>query len=224
MSVSGFIVLLSLVLAGVLLGPRRDLFTMVAALVLLFITAIVILIPNNYVIIQMQALLSGNWTVSVLDRFYSTFGPVVNALSSYVLLGYGLGGTVTHFQEIVPPVAQSAIAGIRWETMPMLNNLIGRLLAETGLVGLLLFAVTILISLRELRTLYRVLGSKPSALSLKVARLALFAFLVGSMIGYGSFAWPYLWFWLAFIDSRYLINIKINLKGQREKEHLSWLC
>jgi hypothetical protein len=37
-----------------------------------------------------------------------------------------------------------------------------------------------------------------------VAPLALGAIAVGSAIAYGSFALPFLWFWLALIDRRYI--------------------
>lgn len=205
LSVTGLIVLLSLVLAGILLGPRRKLFVTAAVFVLAFVAGLMVLFPNNYAAYQLGRLFSGDWGVSITKRFYSTFGPVIEALSSYTLLGYGLGGTVTHFGEIVPESVQADIAAVTWQGMPNLGSLIGRILAETGLIGLCLFSVIIFVGFWELRNGIRRKSSSYSQLYfLKVARLALLAFLLGAAIGHGSFALPYLWFWLAVIDSRYM--------------------
>lgn len=206
-SVTGLVVLLTLMLIGRLLGPRRDLFTIAVGVTLVSVSFFIHLFPSNYAVAQIHSLLSGNWTVSIIDRFYSTVGPVIRLFSSYTSLGYGLGGITTHFSEVVPAFAQPAIASVRWEAMPNLGSLIGRVLAETGLMGLLLFAMIIFISVRELKYICRESTDRLEIFFLKVARLSLFAFLVGSAIGHGSFALPYLWFWLAVIDSRY-INLK----------------
>ena len=207
-SMTGLIVLSSLVLAGVLLGPRRNLFIVATAALLVSVVGFAILFPNNYAIIQIRSLLSGDWSLSIINRFYSTLGPIINSLSSYTLLGYGLGGTSTHFNEIVPEFAQADIAAVSWEGMPNLRSLIGRILAETGLMGLWLFAMIIFVSLQELRSMCRRSTSSSGIPFLKVAKLALFAFLVGSIMDHGSFALPYFWFWLAVIDSRYILKYK----------------
>ena len=207
LSTTGLIVLLSLVLAGILLGPRRKLFVTTAVVALAFVAGLMILFPNNYAAFQVGRLFSGDWSLSIIARFYSTFGPVIKALSSYTLLGYGLGGTSSHFGEIVPAFAQPYIAAVRWKGAPNLGSLIGRLLAETGLIGLCLFAVIIFFSLRELeKSIHHRSISSSRVYLLKVARLALLAFLFGASIGHGSLASPYLWVWLAFIDSRYILN------------------
>lgn len=164
----------------------------------------VILFPDSYVIMQIGNLVSGEWGLSINSRFYSTLGPVINLLSSYTLLGYGLGGTTIHFSEIVPAFAQAPIAAVTWEQMPNLLTLIGRLLSETGFVGLSLFAMMIFVSLQELRSMCWEPTTESRIILLKVSRIALFAILVGITIAHGSFAVPYLWFWLAFIDSRYI--------------------
>lgn len=204
-STSGLIILLCLMLAGILLGPRRDLFIIALFCILMSVIGYVNLFPNSYAVIQIKHLLTGNWTVSAIDRFYSTFGPFINALSSYTLIGYGLGGTSTHFSEIIPTSVQSVIASVRWEEMPNLGNLIGRILAETGLIGLCLFIIMVFIGFQELNSLCKSSISGSEIIFLKVARLAIISFLVGATVGgHGSFALPYLWFWLAVIDSRYI--------------------
>lgn len=208
LSTTGLIVLSSLALGGVLLGPRRGVF--VVATVVLFASAVGVAmwLPNNYAIVQIQSLASGDWSISVVRRFYSTFGPVVNSLSSYTLLGYGLGGTSTHFNEIVPAFAQADMVAVTWEAMPNLSSLIGRILAETGLFGLLLFILIVFVEVKEVRSICQKSASRRQILFLKVAQLAVFAFLVGSMFDYGSFSLPYFWFWLAVIDSRYMLESK----------------
>lgn len=206
-STTGVIVLLTFVFAGLFLGPRRGLFFFLVVVILLLASAFLTLFPNNYAIRQISSLTPGQWSLSIIGRFYSTFGPFKNMLSSYTVIGYGLGGTVTHFTEILPPEAQQAIAAVSWEEIPNLRSLTGRLLAETGLVGLSLFALTIIVSLQQLKKIFTFDGNdRLTTLLLGNARLALIAFLVGSTIGHGSFALPYFWVWLALIDSRYVIH------------------
>lgn len=204
-STTGFGILLSMMLAGALLGPGRRLF--IVSMICSFLIAATswILLTNNYAIRQMNQLLSGNWSTSIIDRFYGAFGPFFMAFSSYSLLGYGLGGTTTHFSEVVPEFVQSEIASVHWQNMVNLGPLAGRLLAETGLLGLILFATVILVCFRELRAVCRLSNDNSHVTFLKFARLGLIAYLVGAGIsGPGSFALPYLWFWLAIVDARYL--------------------
>jgi len=206
-STTGLIVLSSLVFAGMLIGPRRGLFCAVAALLLVSVVGFTISFPDNYAVLQTQRLLSGDWSPSIINRFYSTFGPMINSLSSYTLLGYGLGGTSTHFIEIVPAFAQADIAAVSWEGMPNLRSLIGRLLAETGLLGLWLFVLIIFVAIKELQSVLRRSTTIEQTIFLKIARLAIFAYIVGSAMDHGSFALPYLWFWLAVIDSRWILLV-----------------
>jgi len=203
-SITGFMLLSAFTIAGLLFGPRRRIFAIAAVIIFLSVSGFSILFPDNYAIFQMRSLLSGEWTISIINRFYSTLGPFINAFSSYTLIGYGLGGTSVHFSEIIPAVAQEHIAAVTWEGMPNLHTLIGRIFAESGLVGLGLFAAIIILSLKKLQYAQRAIPDQMTKLFLQSARLALFGLLVGMTLSYGSFALPYLWFWLAFIDSRYI--------------------
>jgi len=200
------VVLAAFVIAGMLFGPRRCMFTIAFIVLLLFVGGFFILFPDNYAVWQMRSLLFGEWSLSITNRFYSTFGPFINSLSSYTLIGYGLGGTATHFPEIIPANAQEDIAAVSWEAMPNLRSLIGRILAEAGLIGLLLFAAIIILSLKELQHAHWASTDRLTRVFLKSARFALLSFLVGITLGHGSFALPYLWFWLAFVDSRYMLT------------------
>jgi len=205
-SVSGLTVLLGLVMAGVLFGPKRGGFLFSILCVIGLVVCLFLLVPHNYATMQIQRLVSGDFSVSFVDRLFSTVGPVMRSVSSYTVFGYGLGGTATHFSEVVPASAQAAIAGVRWATMPNLANMVGRIIAETGLAGLCLFVVIFIVGYREVRSVSEWLAASSTSSLLGVSRLALAAILVGATIGgQGSFALPYLWFWLAVIDSRYML-------------------
>lgn len=86
-----------------------------------------------------------------------------------------------------------------------LRTLLGRIFAETGLVGVVLFASIIPMAGRELRRAYLRQTDEVGKALLMSARLALVALLLGHTIGHGSLALPYLWFWLAVIDSRWIL-------------------
>jgi len=205
-SITGFVVLLVFAIAGILFGPRCHVFAIAVFSLLLLVGGFGVLFPNNYAVWQAQTLLSGEWSLSITDRLYSTLGPFINSLSSYTLIGYGLGGTSTHFREIVPVVAQEDIAAVSWEGIPNLRTLIGRILAENGLIGLALFISILIVGLKELHCARRARSDQLRSYLLESTRVALVSLLVGITIGHGSFALPYLWFWLALIDSRYLLN------------------
>ncbi|MEM2002757.1 MAG: hypothetical protein QXT77_08945 [Candidatus Methanomethylicaceae archaeon] len=205
-SITGFVVLAVFVVAGMLFGPRRRVFAIATIVLVLLVGGFLILYPSNYAVWQLRSLLFSEWSLSITNRFYSTFGPFINSLSSYTLIGYGLGGTSTHFLEIVPAVAQEDIAVVSWEGMPNLRTLVGRILAESGLLGLVMFAGMVVLGLKELQHAHRVMADGLSKNLLGIARLTLFGIIVGATIGYGSFALPYLWIWLAWIDSRYILS------------------
>ncbi len=207
-STIGLIVLLGLLLGGFLFSKRKSSFILTTGIILLCIGVFVVLFPQNYASFQIKRLVLGDWGVSINTRFYSSFGPFINLFDSYVSIGYGLGGTATHFREIVPDIAQQEIASVSWENMPNLNTLLGRIIAETGLIGLLLSFLIFKISFNQVKTTLNLSKSDLEISLLKYSRFVLIAFLVGSSIAFGSFVLPYIWFWLAFIDSRYINKIQ----------------
>ena len=203
-SVTGFAILLMMLLIGIFLGPRRVMFTLVMVLVAIMLTLFIHLFPQNYAVYQIDSLLKGQYTVSFVDRFYSTIGPFLSVFSSYSIIGYGLGGTVSHITEILPENITAAIMSARWENMPMLGTLIGRIFVETGFIGLSLFSLVVLAGLWEIRAILQREQNCSKKFFIRSARLALLATLMAYFITLGSFAFPYLWFWLAVIDSRYI--------------------
>jgi len=205
---TGFITLFSFVLAGLLLGPRRRSFAMLTIVILLLTLGILALFPDSYLVHSARKLVSGQWGLSIVNHLYGSIGPLLKVHSSYTLLGYGLGGTSTHFHEIVPEVAWQNIEAISWEGMPSLGSLFARILAESGLFGLLLFALVIGVSFRESRYDMSTSLNGPNISLVGISRLALVAVLVRQAMGQGSYALPYLWFWLSLIDSRYVLARK----------------
>ncbi len=158
--------------------------------------------PLDYARRQLQALASGEWSVSILDRVYGGIGPFLQIRSSRVLLGYGLGGSSVHFEEVVPPFVQEEIRSVKWEDLPGLNSLIGRIFAETGLVGFTLFLAVIFTAIREALAAKK--GSREAG-PIAMAVPALATLFTGLFVGgQGSYASPYLWWWLALIESRYI--------------------
>jgi len=205
LSTTGFVTLFCFSLLGLLLGPERRLFGISTSIVLLVVLGAFILVPNNYLVYAVKKLVSGQWGLSIINHVYGSIGPLLKGGSSYVLLGYGLGGIATHFKEIVPEVAWQSIQAVSWEGLPSLGSLFARILAESGLIGLLLFASVIIVSFRESKCKASRSINSPNRSLIRIGRLALIALLIGQTIGKGSFALPYLWLWLAIIDSRYII-------------------
>lgn len=166
-----------------------------------------LIFPYNYMILQIKLVLRGYMSDTLSDRFYGTISPFFKFFNSYIALGYGLGGTATHFYDIIPEQAQRFISSVRWENMPSLSTLMGRIFTETGLLGLTLFAMIPITGFMEINKIKKSVDITLRKNLLYVARIALIGTLAGYTIGFGSFALPYLWFWLALIDSRYILTI-----------------
>jgi len=145
----------------------------------------------------------------------------MKSISSYSILGYGLGGTASYFSEIVPESAQEIIASVKWEGMPSLSTLVGRIFAETGLLGFILFLFIIKKTFWELNILLRKKLPLDKHLFLSGARLGFFGTLMGIIFGFGSFHTPHLWLWIAVIDAQYLKihqhqGLKLNVSESRQ--------
>lgn len=201
-SFSGLVLLMLVLMAGVVTGPDRRMMIAVIGVFLVLGIATLILFPNNQVLRHTTALVLGRENISFIDRFYSTFGPLLQSFSSLTTIGYGLGGTVSHFRDMVPPDVQADILAVKWRELPNLGTLIGRIFAEGGLVGIGLFAATAVVAFRQIRAM--ISSGAADRRFLEITRLGLLAALMSSAMIFGSFHTPYLWFWLALADSRYM--------------------
>lgn len=201
-SVTSGIVLCGLFGSAVFFGPKRRAATVLSVGLLACGILVLVLAPSSYPAIQIKYLLTGNWSISIRVRAWSTLGP----LRAYLLtprstLGYGLGGASVHLPTLVPETAIGGIRGVTYNQMPNLNSMLGRVLADGGVVGATLFVWVFRTALRQALHIRRAVEEEGL---MTVAPLALCAIAVGSTIGYGSFALPFLWLWLALIDARYI--------------------
>lgn len=205
-STAGLIAIVFFLSLGVVLGPNRRAFALPIALLLLGLIFMVTVFPDNYMLRQVGILAAESKTGSFGDRFYSTVGPFMMIKeNSRILLGYGLGGVAIHFTEIIPPEVQHYMLAVHPPGSQMsLATLIGRLIAETGALGLLLFLVFVLVAIWEQRRAVASAPSETDRLMLGLARNSLLTFVFTSSFAMGSFSFPYLWFWLAVIDSMYV--------------------
>lgn len=204
-SFSGLILLVMVLMMGVVLGPDRRMMVVVIAVFLVLGLLALVLFPSNQVLRHTAALALGRENISFVDRFYSTFGPFLQSFSSLTTVGYGLGGTVSHFREMVPPDVQADILAVKWKELPNLGTLVGRIFGETGLIGFSLFSAMIGIALLQVK---RTLEVVENPRFLLIARFGLLAALLSSAMIFGSFHTPYLWFWLALADSRYIMEFR----------------
>jgi len=212
-SITSGIVLFGLFGSAVLFGPKRRAATILAAVLFGCGVLVLVLAPNSYPAIQIKDLLTGNWNLSIQTRAWSILGPLrAYVLTPRAMLGYGLGGVSVHLQTLVPETATAGIRGVTYNQMPNLNSMLGRILADGGVVGTALFIWVFRTALRQ--ALYVRRAVKTPAL-MTVAPLALGAIAVGSAIAYGSFALPFFWFWLALIDKRYIYIVSEEDRRER---------
>jgi hypothetical protein len=203
-SVVGVMLVLCLAVAGFVLGPRRSFFAKVGSLFFAAVIGALIPIPSNQILRHARSLLFGQSNVSFTDRYYGLVGPFMMSYSTMTMFGYGLGGTASHFHEVLPKEVQAAVASVKWKELPNLSTLVGRVFAETGAVGFALFCLFVGVGFWEYRQSRRKLRDPDDQIFLLSARLGLIVTVVSVATAIGSFHMPYLWFWLAVIDARYV--------------------
>jgi hypothetical protein len=203
-SLVGVLLVLCLAFAGFFLGPKRTFFAKVSAYFLAAVIGALILIPSNQIMKHGRSLLLGQSNVSFIDRYYGLVGPFMMSYSSLTMFGYGLGGTSSHFHEVLPQDVQAAVASVKWKELPNLSTLVGRIFAETGAVGFTMFVFIAGVAFWECRQARRLLKDPDDWIFLASAQLGLVVTLVSVATALGSFHMPYLWFWLAVIDARFV--------------------
>jgi len=163
--------------------------------------------PINYITLRVEVFTmsmvgqGGRLDETIINLMSGSIGPLLRMDSSLVLLGYGLGGSATHIDEMVPRQWIPEIRMVSWKGMPNLRSLTGRILAETGAVGLALFIAVIVSAWRRFGArggLAR--GTRLERELATAGRVAIAAMLTGFVLKYGSFTTPYLWLWLALAD------------------------
>jgi hypothetical protein len=140
----------------------------------------------------------GRMDVTALNTLAGTVGPFLRSGSSLVLLGYGLGGTATHLDDILPRSWEGGVRKVSWAGMPNLRSLTGRVFAEAGAVGLVLFVAIFVAGARALRRLAGRPGAEGALAA--IGPLVMLGLFLGLALKFGSFALPYLWVWLALAE------------------------
>jgi hypothetical protein len=143
---------------------------------------------------------------TIATKVGSTVDPITHMGSSRVAFGYGLGGTESHAAEFLSEKTLEAFYAVSSGFAPTLKTLAGRIIAELGVIGTILAVVVLAVALRSAGTLLRELQVTGAAETVPViaARVGLVVCAIGMLISLGSFALPYIWLWLAVIDSREL--------------------
>jgi len=195
---------LFLILCAIYGVYRRLLLTLLPIAVIL-IAVFMIFLPDNYIRTQFDFIFVGGKNDTNITRLYGTLGSFLSATNSYTIIGYGLGGTATHIKNILPDTQlRQSFIHTSWENMPNITTLMGRIWVELGFIGFILFLIIFFTAIKLAKSLTREYPSQEDRLLIRIAIPSLCTLLFATMLQYGSFALPYLWFWLAVIDSRYL--------------------
>jgi hypothetical protein len=203
-SMVGFILLFLFAILEAILGPQRK-YAIIIGLGGVFLFIFVILFFSNTQIIRhLGTVITGNLSISIIDRFYSTFGPFLNLFSSFNIVGYGLGGSSYHLIEVIPKDLYIQIISVRWKELPSLGTLVGRVFAETGLIGLFLFFLIFTTGYKQVNKLIRFEDDEILKTCYKIVRIGYILSFLSFFFVFGSFHQPYFWFWLAVIDSVFI--------------------
>lgn len=202
-SFSGVFLLFCLFLLGLFFGPKRPFILSVGVIFLATSLFVVSLLPSNQFLRHIRSLALGQSNVSWMDRYYSTVGPFMTSFSSYTMVGYGLGGTVSHFSEMLPLSVQKEVLTVKWKELPNLATLTGRIIAETGAIGFTFFLAIIGVTTWEYRKLRRAVVDAKSRLFLSSCFLGFLVTIISLTFAFGSFHIPFLWLWLGIFDARY---------------------
>ena len=159
-STTGFVLLAVVATAGIMFGPYRRFYFAFAVFGLIAFGIIILKVPDNYMVAVLTQIFQGDSSGTFASRFYSTAGPLLMTFKSYVLFGYGLGGTSVHFYDVIPDFAQKYILDVSWKEMPNLKSNFGRLFAETGILGTSLMVIVLSSAVAETRRALRLICAK----------------------------------------------------------------
>lgn len=191
--------------AFIIQNPNQKLLKAAFLLNVMLIAVTFALIPGNYISYMTNYLLENSVKIQGEAKTFSSIGPFVRMFESYSLVGYGLGGSSIYLQDIVPEMLYETFATNSGETLPNIKSFFGRIFSETGIIGLGLFILIIVIAFKQINKSTRL--ESEQLIILSCGKLALVACIVGAYFG-GAYSSPYLWFWLAIIESR--INTNSN--------------
>ncbi|HWP83092.1 MAG TPA: hypothetical protein VNN76_10610 [Bacteroidota bacterium] len=203
-SLTGVLLLMVFGVSGLIFGPRRPLFAQALMIIAALVIVFVVLFPNNQILRHAGVLIAGGANVSFTDRWYGLAAPFLAMFDSYSMIGYGLGGVATHFDELVPKSVQAEILAVKWKEFPNLATIIGRIFAEGGAIGLMLFLAIFWVAFRQVSILIRHAREDGSFITYATIRLSLLAVLASLFFATGSYHTPFIWLWLAMADSEYV--------------------
>jgi hypothetical protein len=204
-SLTGVLLLMIFAIGGLTLGPKRMLFAQVLTVVAALVIVSVVLFPNNQILRHAGVLIAGGANVSFTDRWYGLAAPFLAMFDSYSMIGYGLGGVATHFDELVPKSVQAEILAVKWREFPSLATIIGRIFAEGGAMGLFLFLLIFVVAFRQLSRLVNLRAEHDHVDYYLTMRLALITVFGSLFFATGSYHTPFIWLWLALVDSRFIL-------------------
>jgi len=178
-----------------------------------------IVFPENYILLQVrynllvflgQAAVDGSigdgegFSATLLDAWFSTLGPFLRwGDSPQALFGVGLGGTALYLDALIPPEGVAVISMLRYEQYPSLGTLTGRIAAETGFIGMLLYLGVVVTYTRQARALVRFGKEMNRSTFIPLGHISLavgFGILFSYSVKIGTFASPYGWLWMALLD------------------------
>jgi len=201
-SATGLMAVFLCLLTSALIGLGRRLSLALGAGVL---AALVYFVSSGnawYLEAQLEKILrSGNPSMSATTRLFSTIGPLTKFPEKpWLLVGVGLGGTSVHLDDLVPEVVVQDIREVSYEDQPGLKTLWGKIVAETGVFGAILFGAFGLEALKGALFISRIAHGTGSSHIGKSAVSALTTLLLIHAIGFGAYTFPYLWLWAGLAD------------------------
>lgn len=180
---------------------------------------VAVLFPDNYILLQVrynllvflgQAAVDGSigdgegFSATLLDAWFSTFGPFLRwGDSPQAFFGVGLGGTALYLDALIPPDGVAVISMLRYEQFPSLGTLTGRIAAEAGFIGVLLYLGVVVTYTRQARTLVRFGKEMNRSSFIPLGHIGIavgFGILFSYSVKIGTFASPYGWLWMALLD------------------------
>lgn len=208
-----------------------------ALLMILGVVLTTLFLPDVYAIQVLQehsSATGGNWWdllrfVKHLDsspigtistKAGSTLDPLLHTFDSRVWLGYGLGGSARHAGEFLSDTTVAGMQSVAGGGFFTLKTLFGRVWAETGIVGAVLalwVLGTAFWKAGRMGQQFKGRNTGPDAdhYLLTAARIGLLVTVGASLGTIGSYALPYLWLWLAVVES-YELKTKAGRRGQHD--------
>lgn len=176
----------------------------IALFVLILLYLLPILFEGNYITHMIGITINastegGQQSGSLIDRgsFFIMLYQLFSTMNFNIMtfIGYGFGGDTLYYTNFIPE--EIAIVILKFKNFYSTTSFAGKIFIFSGIFGFCIYLYFVLITFRVVNKVF----NNPY-----IIKSILFAVFMYTTFGLGPFTFLEFWFWLAYVDSRYILK------------------